>query len=113
MESTQEKELKDLKRKVLEKKNKIEAVLFELREINEFLDNFQLPPENDYNDRFTELNRSIINLTKEISTTKNNQLTTEELLQGIQNIFTPFFDKIYNLIHSIEKQNKKTLHDKT
>lgn len=63
-----EQQLKNLKRKVLDKKNKIEAMIFELREMNETLNNF--PKEKDYTSYFEELNNSILRLTSEINKIK-------------------------------------------
>jgi len=71
----QEEQLKNLKRKILDKKNKVEAMVFELRELNEAVNSLKFPENKDYSIQFKDLNDSIITLTDKINELKQVKVT--------------------------------------
>lgn len=71
----QEEQLKNLKRKILDKKNKVEAIVFELREINETLSKLFIQ------DHIQTLNKSVLQLSNNINQLKDiNQVSDIGLL---------------------------------
>jgi hypothetical protein len=103
----QEEALKNLKRKILDKKNKVEAMVFELREINETLSQLSIK------DSIEVLNNSILSLSEGICQLKNdNQVSDIKLLiktqqKTFEKVLGIYLEKIERIL--IEKSQKETI----